>query len=151
MISYETISIFPILFCLTLCSYLDLKHQEIENYWCYLIVFLAFGLRIYYSIYLQDIQFFVDGFLGFCAAYLLGLVLVRMDKWGEADKIILSGIGMFLGFGYALPSPLLSYIIFLCLIGMFYSMAYLFFVKQSKTTPFVPAFLLTYIFYLYII
>ncbi|MEK6879704.1 MAG: A24 family peptidase, partial [Nanoarchaeota archaeon] len=90
----EIIVISTALIGLIIATFTDLKFREVPDYLSYILIASGFGFRFFYSALSNNWYYFLYGFLGFMAAFLVGLILYLTKQWGGGDTKLLMGLGV---------------------------------------------------------
>lgn len=120
----ELILISIILVCLVIGSFTDIKTREVPDWVSYSMIFLGFGLRLIYSLYLFDFSYIIEGLLGFALFLIIGVILFYTAQWGGGDAKLLMGLGALMGFSLDFTSVpvILSFFANLLIAGAFYGL-----------------------------
>ncbi len=128
---------------LLIASYTDLRKREVPDWISYGFVFAALGIRLLYSIYNKQADFFIFGLMGFLAMFLLASLLYYAKQWGGGDAKILMGLGAVFGLNI---SDHLSYLVFgiffalLIFIGSIYGIIFSIYLALKNKFKFEKAF-----------
>lgn len=112
----------------------DLRKREVANWLNFSLIAIALAYRGFYSIFNNDLMFFVYGVLGFAVFFALGNLFYYSKVFAGGDAKLLFGLGAVLPF-YGLWSFFDQGILFFILlfsVGALYSLIYSLFIAISK-------------------
>ena len=118
-----------VVIALLIASITDIKTREVPDWLNFSLVPLGIGIRLIYSLAINDYSFVIAGLLGFGVFFILGLVMFYTGQWGGGDSKMLMGLGALIGIPFAPLSynmPLLSFLINTIIIGSFYGLGWSF-------------------------
>jgi len=119
-------------------SYVDWKSYEVNAYLIIIFLALAFGVRLGFAVWTNDMSFLSTGIIGFVLFAVAGWLLTKFKGWHDGDGMVFAVMGMCLG-------PHLLYILGVVFFGIFYSLAWRFYFKNNEVA-FVPVFFLALVF-----
>ena len=103
----------------------DLKTNEIANWLNFSLVIFALGFRFFYSLFLDNFQFFYQGVIGLLLFFLLGNMLYYGKLFAGGDRKLFIALGAVLPFSYRFfltLEILFSFLIIFLFVGAFYSL-----------------------------
>lgn len=119
-------------------SITDLRTREVPDRLNYVVLALAFFLRIGVSIWYSDWKFIVDGLFGFAVMLAGGMALYYSGQWGGGDAKIVLAIGMLLGSPLPIDGLLFSFIINSLFAGGIYGLFYLGYLWKKNNEKVLP-------------
>ncbi|MBW2992829.1 A24 family peptidase [Candidatus Woesearchaeota archaeon] len=111
---------------LVLGTFFDIKTREVPDWINYSLIFLGFGLRLFYSINAFDFTFILEGVLGFALFFLIGMLMFYTGQWGGGDTKLLMGVGALIGFSinFSEVPLIISFFANLLLVGAAYGLLF---------------------------
>lgn len=128
-----------VLLALVIGSITDIKTREVPDWLNFSLIPLGLGIRLVYSLVVNDFSFIIEGLAGFMVFFILGLVMFYTGQWGGGDSKMLMGLGALIGiplnnfYGF-MNIPLLSFLINVIIVGSLYGIIWSFvkIIKNKK-------------------
>ena len=130
-----------IILALIIASITDIRTREVPDWLNFSLVPLGLGIRLIYSLTINDYSLIIAGLLGFGVFFILGLIMFYTGQWGGGDSKMLMGLGALIGIPFEpisyykfMNMPLVSFFINTIIIGSFYGLGWSFFkiIKNKK-------------------
>ena len=74
-------------------SITDIQKREVADFINYFMIFSGLGIRLIYSIYTLEWNYFIFGLLGFGSFLVLAYLMFLTGQWGGGDSKMLMGMG----------------------------------------------------------
>lgn len=113
----------------------DLRKTEIANWLNFSLVSFGLAYRGFYSLFSNDLSFFIIGLMGFGIFFVLGYMFYYTRAFAGGDAKLLMGYGVILPYGDfgELLDVGIFFVLALFLFGLIYSLVYsLFIVRKNK-------------------
>jgi Flp pilus assembly protein protease CpaA len=138
----EIILITAILAGLILGTISDIKTREVPDWINYSLIFLGFGLRLFYSINTFNFMFILEGILGFAVFFLIGMLMFYTGQWGGGDTKLLMGVGALMGFSTSFSElpQIISFFANLLLVGAAYGLLWSLILAFKHSKKFILSF-----------
>tara|TARA_B100002003_G_C14145465_1_gene550731 strand:+ start:1137 stop:1991 length:855 start_codon:yes stop_codon:yes gene_type:complete len=107
---------------LLIASYTDIKTREVPDWLNFSLVPLALGVRLIYSLAVNEYSVIIDGLVGFAAFFVLALVMFYTGQWGGGDSKLLMGLGALIGLEFSFNTFMASFLINTIIIGSLYGL-----------------------------
>ena len=136
--------LFALAFIWTLfASIQDLRKREVANWLNFSLIIFSLAYRAFYSLSIQDKNFFLFGLSGFAIFFVMANILYYTRAFAGGDAKLLMGFGTILPYqSYSdLVSLSLLFIFLLFFIGAIYSLVYSVFIATKNKKQFKKEFL----------
>ena len=107
---------------LLIASYTDIKTREVPDWLNFSLVPLALGVRLIYSLTINEYSIIIEGLVGFAAFFALALVMFYTGQWGGGDSKLLMGLGALIGLKFTFNTFMASFLINTIIIGSIYGL-----------------------------
>jgi len=136
----ESILMLIVLIALIVGSYTDFKTREVPDWLNYSLIFMGLGLRLIFSMVYWDLDFIIEGMLGFGAFFIIAVVMFYAGQWGGGDSKMVMGLGALIGLELSMTSFLIAFIINIVIFGAVFGMLFSVYLAISHWTEFVSEF-----------
>lgn len=79
----------------------DLKRREVDNLWNFSLIGFALSYRFFYSVYMNEYSFFLDGIIGLVVFLVLGNLFYYSRVFAGGDAKLLIALGTILPLSYS--------------------------------------------------
>lgn len=131
------------LVALVIGTYTDIKTREVPDWVNYSLIFTGFGIRLIYSVGLDDYNILLSGIIGFAIFLALAYLMFYSGQWGGGDSKMIMGLGALIGLDFLnlslINTPvLISFLINILFVGAAYGIIWAVFISIAKRRVFWP-------------
>ena len=119
----------------------DFKTREVPDWLSYSLIVSGFSVRIFHSLVVSDIWYFLYGLIGFGVMFVIGLVMYFTKQWGGGDAKLIMGLGVvFASSPFNGQNFLIGFLVNILIFGALYGLAWSIYLAVKNKKGFIRSF-----------